>query len=40
MNRFDTAPLPVYSALMGSLFGDEKEAAEADEYLRAQGLRD
>lgn len=40
MNRFETAPLPVYSALLGSLFGDEKEAKEADEYLRDIGLRE
>lgn len=40
MNRFENAPLPVYSALLGSLFGDEKEAKEADEYLRDIGLRD
>lgn len=39
-NKFDNAPLPVFSALMASLMGSDEEAKEADEYLREQGLRD
>lgn len=40
MNRFENEPLPVFSALMASIFGSDEQAKDADEYLASIGLRD